>query len=148
MTTHPQRSIWLADLLLAIGFGHSSSGGSAVLFVDGAARISLPNHYCLCALVQFSGQVRYIVAGVGVDAPALGRVSWRLSSRWRPRSCSSLSGVHVALGGAWERRTVVVAMTLRTLVWGWHSGHRLAPVGGRCAQSRASRAPLSSETHR
>ena len=42
-------------------------------------------------------------------------------------------GVHVALGGAWERRTVV-AMTLRTLVWAgiaaiaWRRSAANAPV--------------------
>ena len=82
---------------------------------------------------NFLAGFAYIVAGVGL---------W-MRRRWAAWLAIVITvatalvflafGVHVALGGAWERRTVV-AMTLRTLVWAgiaaiaWRRSAANAPV--------------------
>lgn len=135
MTTHPQRSIWHWLIsLLAIGFGLLTlREGGAVLFVDGAARQAAGHYVPFVLWFNFLAGFAYIVAGVGL---------W-MRRRWAAWLAILITvatalvflafGVHVALGGAWERRTVV-AMTLRTLVWAgiaaiaWRRSAANAPV--------------------
>ena len=69
-----------------------------------------------CTAHQQTAGFAYVIAGVGL---------W-MRRRWATWLAMAIAvatalvflafGVHVALGGAWERRTVI-AMTLRTLVW-------------------------------
>ena len=99
MTAHNGRGIWMRVIaLIAIGFGLMTiREGGAVLF-------------------NFLAGFAYVIAGVGL---------W-MRRRWATWLAMAIAvatalvflafGVHVALGGAWERRTVI-AMTLRTLVW-------------------------------
>lgn len=135
MTAHSGRSIWMRVVsLIAIGLAQLMTiwEGGAVLFVDGAAH----GRRRLCAfraLVQFSGRDRlHRRRRRLVDAPALGRVVSDCRGG-DPALVFLAFGVHVALGGAWERRTVV-AMTLRTLVWAgiaaiaWRRSAANAPV--------------------
>ena len=120
--------------LLAIGFGLLTlREGGAVLFVDGAARQAAGHYVPFVLWFNFLAGFAYIVAGVGL---------W-MRRRWAAWLAIVITvatalvflafGVHVALGGAWERRTVV-AMTLRTLVWAgiaaiaWRRSAANAPV--------------------
>lgn len=108
MTTHPQRSIWHWLIsLLAIGFGLLTlREGGAVLFVDGAARQAAGHYVPFVLWFNFLAGFAYIVAGVGL---------W-MRRRWAAWLAIVITvatalvflafGVHVALGGAWERRTV------------------------------------------
>ena len=118
MTAHSGRAIWMRVIsLIAIGFGLLTlQEGGAVLFVDGAARQAAGHYVPFVLWFNFLAGFAYLVAGVGL---------W-IRRRWAVWLAMAIAvatvlvflvfGVHVALGGAWEWRTVV-AMTLRTLVW-------------------------------
>ena len=118
MTNRPQSNTWSRLLsLLAIGFGLLTlREGGAVLFVDGAARRDAGHYVSFVLRFNFLAGFAYIAAGVGL---------W-MRRRWAAWLALAIAvatalvflafGVHVALGGAWEQRTVV-AMTLRTLIW-------------------------------
>ena len=118
MTAHSGRAIWMRVIsLVAIAFGLLTlREGGAVLFFDGAARQAAGHYVPFVLWFNFLAGFAYIVAGVGL---------W-LRRRWAVWLAMAIAvatalvflafGVHVALGGAWVRRTVV-AMTLRTLVW-------------------------------
>ena len=135
MTAHSGRAIWIRVIsLIAIGFGLLTlQEGGAVLFVDGAARKASGHYVPFVLWFNFLAGFAYIAAGVGL---------W-LRRRWAVWLAMAIAvttalvflafGVHVALGGAWERRTLV-AMTLRTLVWtgiaaiAWRRSAANAPV--------------------
>jgi hypothetical protein len=118
MTAHSGRAIWMRVIsLIAIGFGLLTlQEGGAVLFVDGAARQAAGHYVPFVLWFNFLAGFAYVVAGVGL---------W-IRRRWAVWLAMAIAvatvlvflafGVHVALGGAWEQRTLV-AMTLRTLVW-------------------------------
>lgn len=118
MTANRQRRIWMRVIsLIAIGFGLLTiREGGAVLFFDGAARAAAGNYVPFVLWFNFSAGFAYIIAGVGL---------WT-GRRWAAWVAIVIAvatalvflafGVHVYLGGAWERRTAI-AMTLRTLVW-------------------------------
>ena len=134
-STHLPRNTWSRLLsLLAIGFGLLTlREGGAVLFVDGAARLAAGHYVPFVLWFNFLAGFAYVVAGVGL---------W-LRRHWAAWLAVVIAvatalvflafGVHVALGGAWERRTLV-AMTLRTLVWAgiaaiaWRRSAANAPV--------------------
>lgn len=118
MTIHPKRSIWNWLIsLLAIGFGLLTlREGGAVLFVDGAARQAAGHYVSFVLWFNFLAGFAYIVAGIGLWM----RRHW---AAWLAIAITVATalvflafGVHVVLGGTWERRTVI-AMTLRMLVW-------------------------------
>lgn len=118
MTTRPQHNTWSRLLsLLAIGFGLLTlREGGAVLFIDGAARQAAGHYVPFVLWFNFFAGFFYIAAGVGLWL----RRHW---AAWLALAIAAATalvflafGVHVALGGTWEQRTVV-AMTLRTLVW-------------------------------
>ena len=118
MTAHNGRGIWMRVIaLIAIGFGLMTiREGGAVLFYDGAARDAAGSYVPFVLRLNFLPGFAYVIAGVGL---------W-IRRRWATWLAMAIAvatalvflafGVHVALGGAWERRTVI-AMTLRTLVW-------------------------------
>jgi len=118
MTAHNGRGIWMRVIaLIAIGFGLMTiREGGAVLFYDGAARDAAGSYVPFVLWFNFLAGFAYVIAGVGL---------W-IRRRWATWLAMAIAvatalvflafGVHVALGGAWERRTVI-AMTLRTLVW-------------------------------
>ena len=118
MTAHSGRAIWMRVIsLIAIGFGLLTlQEGGAVLFVDGAARQAAGHYVPFVLWFNFLAGFAYIVAGVGLWM----RRRWAMWLAVAIAVASALVflafGVHVALGGAWERRTAA-AMTLRTLVW-------------------------------
>ena len=117
-STRLPRNTWSRLLsLLAIGFGLLTlREGGAVLFVDGAARLAAGHYVPFVLWFNFLAGFAYVVAGVGL---------W-LRRHWAAWLAVVIAvatalvflafGVHVALGGAWEQRTVI-AMALRTLVW-------------------------------
>lgn len=118
MTAHSGRAIWMRVIsLIAIGFGLLTlQEGGAVLFVDGVARQAAGHYVPFVLWFNFLAGFTYIVAGVGLW------MRWRWAM-WLAVAIAVASalvflafGVHVVLGGAWERRTAA-AMTLRTLVW-------------------------------
>ena len=118
MMAHSGRAIWMRVIsLIAIGFGLLTlQEGGAVLFVDGAARQAAGHYVPFVLWFNFLAGFAYIVAGVGLW------MRWRWAM-WLAVAIAVASalvflafGVHVVLGGAWERRTAA-AMTLRTLVW-------------------------------
>ncbi len=118
MTAHNGRGIWMRVIaLIAIGFGLMTiREGGAVLFYDGAVRDAAGSYVPFVLWFNFLAGFAYVIAGVGL---------W-MRRRWATWLAMAIAvatalvflafGVHVALGGAWERRTVI-AMTLRTLVW-------------------------------
>ena len=118
MTAHHGRGIWMRVIaLIAIGFGLMTiREGGAVLFYDGAGRDAAGSYVPFVLWFNFLAGFAYVIAGVGL---------W-MRRRWATWLAMAIAvatalvflafGVHVALGGAWERRTVI-AMTLRTLVW-------------------------------
>ena len=118
MTAHSGRGIWMRVIaLIAIGFGLMTiREGGAVLFYDGAGRDAAGSYVPFVLWFNFLAGFAYVIAGVGL---------W-MRRRWATWLAMAIAvatalvflafGVHVALGGAWERRTVI-AMTLRTLVW-------------------------------
>ena len=118
MTAHNGRGIWMRVIaLIAIGFGLMTiREGGAVLFYDGAARDAAGSYVPFVLWFNFLAGFAYVIAGVGL---------W-MRRRWATWLAMAIAvatalvflafRVHVALGGAWERRTVI-AMTLRTLVW-------------------------------
>ncbi len=118
MTAFSQNGIGMRVIsLIAIGFGLLTiKEGGAVLFVDGAARAAAGRYVPFVLWFNFLAGFAYIAAGVGL---------W-LRRRWAVGLATAIAmatalvflafGAHVALGGAWERRTLG-AMTLRTLVW-------------------------------
>ena len=118
MTAHSGRAIWMRVIsLIAIGFGLLTlQEGGAVLFVDGVARQAAGHYVPFVLWVNFLAGFAYIVAGVGLWM----RRRWAMWLAVAIAVASALVflafGVHVVLGGAWERRTAA-AMTLRTLVW-------------------------------
>jgi hypothetical protein len=103
--------------------------GGRVLFSPEAARLAAGSYVPFVLWFNFLAGFAYIVAGVGL---------W-LWHRWAARLGLAIAiatalvfaafGVHVALGGAFEVRTVA-AMTLRTALWA-----TIAALGLR-AQSR------------
>ena len=135
MTAHSGRGIWMRVIsLIAIGFGLLTiREGGAVLFYDGAARAAAGSYVPFVLWFNFLAGFVYIVAGIGL---------W-IRRRWAAWVAIVITvatalvflafGVHVYLGGAWERRTVI-AMTLRTLVWAgiatmaWRRSAANAPV--------------------
>jgi len=90
--------------------------GGRVLFGPEAARLAAGNYVPFVLWFNFLAGFAYVAAGVGLSL-------WR---RWAARLALALAiatavvfaafGVHVALGGAFEPRTVA-AMTLRTAFW-------------------------------
>ena len=119
MTVRKQRSIWIwAISLVALGFGLLTiREGGTVLFGDHTARVAAGNFVPFVLWFNFIMGFASVIAGAGL---------WR-QRRWAAWlavvivSATALTfvafGVHVSLGGAYEQRTVI-AMSLRTLVWG------------------------------
>ena len=118
MTAHTQRGFWTWALaLVGVGFGLLTiKEGGATLLGNEAALAAAGNYVPFVLWFNFAAGFSYVIAGVGL----------RMHQRWAVWLAIAIAsataftfcafGVHVALGGAWEQRTLI-AMSLRTLVW-------------------------------
>lgn len=117
-TTKQQRGflIWTISLV-AIGFGLLTiNEGGMTLTGDEAAVRAAGNYVPFVLWFNFFAGFAYVIAGIGL---------W-LQQRWAVWLAVAIAaataitfaafGVHVFLGGLYEKRTVI-AMSLRTLVW-------------------------------
>lgn len=105
----------MAVLALAFGLLTLQQGGS-VLFGGAAARAAAGAYVPFVLWFNFCAGWAYVLAGVGLA----------LRRRWAAALAALIAvatglafaalGVHIALGGAYETRTVA-AMALRTTVW-------------------------------
>ncbi len=120
MSQHPGletgRWRWLAGGL-AIAFGVATLlEGAHVLFGGSEARAEAGNFVPFVLWFNFTAGFGYVAGGTG----ALLRQRWAAWLAWAIAASTALVfaafGVHVALGGAFETRTLV-AVTLRTGFW-------------------------------
>lgn len=104
--------------LLAVAFGALTlQEGGGVLFGPGATRAAAGDYVPFVLWSNFLMGFAYVAAGLGL----LLRQSWgvRLAALILAITLATFVAfaIHIALGGAHETRTLV-AMSLRTLVWG------------------------------
>ena len=90
--------------------------GGRVLFGGEAARLAAGNYVPFVLWFNFLAGFAYVVAGAGLWLRRRWAVWLALSLAVGTVAVFAALGVHILLGGAFERRTVV-AMSLRTLVW-------------------------------
>lgn len=106
-----------AAALIALAFGALTLfSGGRVLFGPDAVRAAAGNYVPFVLWFNFLAGFAYLAAGIGL---------WR-GQRWAAWLALAIAaatalafaalGVHIALGGAFEPRTVA-AMTLRTALW-------------------------------
>jgi len=116
--TSRKRPIWAAAaVLVAIVFGALTIvSGARVLFGPEEARAAAGNYVPFVLWFNFLAGFAYVAAGVGLWL-------WRRWAAWLALGIAAATalvfaafGVHIAMGGAFELRTVA-AMTLRTLLW-------------------------------
>jgi len=115
---HRERPAWAfiaGPAALAFGALTVFSGGR-VLFGPEAARVAAGNYVPFVLWFNFLAGFAYIAAGVGLAL-------WRRWAIWLALGIALATllvfaafGLHVAAGGAFERRTVL-AMTLRSVFW-------------------------------
>ena len=109
--------IWIVTVIaVAFGLLTIKSGGS-VIFIDGADRVDAGSYVPFVLWFNFLAGFIYLLAGAGLF----------LQKQWAARlailivvttiAVFALFGLHVLNEGAYELRTVV-AMSLRTAVWG------------------------------
>jgi hypothetical protein len=109
--------VWITSIV-AVAFGAMTiKEGGSVLFIDGEARQAAGNYVYFVLWFNFIAGFFYVGTGIGI---------WQEKSWALPASITiavltllifGAFGFHVALGGEYDTRTVV-AMSLRTLVWG------------------------------
>ena len=103
--------------LVALVFGALTvTSGGKVLFGSEATRAAAGAYVPFVLWFNFLAGFAYVAAGVGLWR-------WRRWAVWLARGIAAATalvfvafGVHIALGGAFEPRTVA-AMTLRTAFW-------------------------------
>ena len=112
--------------LVAVGFGLLTIKEGGMTLIGNEAAVSAAGNYVPFVLwFNFVAGFAYVVAGIGL---------W-LQQRWAVWLAVAIAaatalvfaafGVHVAIGGLYEKRTVI-AMSMRTLVWAtiaaiaWH----------------------------
>lgn len=118
MTAHRQRDIWIrviAVIAIAVGLLTIREGG-AVLFVDGPSRVAAGNYVPFVLWFNFLAGFTYVIAGLGLWMRRRWAVGLAIAIAAATALIFAAFGAHVALGGAWEKRTLI-AMSLRTLVW-------------------------------
>ncbi|HET8941098.1 MAG TPA: hypothetical protein VFN13_03840 [Rudaea sp.] len=116
--TSPMRGVWIKVIaVIAMAFGLLTiMEGGAVLFFDGPARAAAGNYVPFVLWFNFLAGFAYVIAGLGLWV----RRRWAAGLAIVIAAATALTftafAVHVAFGGAWEKRTLI-AMSLRTLVW-------------------------------
>jgi len=113
-----KRPVWATvAALVALLFGVLTVlSGGRVLFGPEEARVATGNYVPFVLWFNFLAGFAYVAAGVGLWL-------WRRWAAWLALGIAAATalvfaafGVHIAMGGAFELRTVA-AMTLRTLLW-------------------------------
>ena len=132
----------LALALIAIVFGLLGlKEGGSVLFIDGTSRTQAGNYVPYVVWFNFLAGFAYIVAGVGLWLRRRWAVGLSIAIAVATLAASAALGLHIAVGGAFEPRTVV-AMILRSVVWAviaglaWRFVHRATGTAHRLAASR------------
>lgn len=117
-TTKQQRGflIW-AISLVAIGFGLLTiKEGGMTLSGDEAAVRAAGNYVPFVLWFNFLAGFAYVIAGIGLWLQQRWAVWLSIAIAVATAITFAAFGVHVFLGGLYEKRTVI-AMSLRTLVW-------------------------------
>jgi len=113
-----KRPVWATvAALVAMLFGVLTVfSGGRVLFGPEEARVAAGNYVPFVLWFNFLAGFAYVAAGAGLWL-------WRRWAAWLALGIAAATalvfaafGVHVAMGGAFELRTVA-AMALRTLLW-------------------------------
>lgn len=120
MSAQNRRSgFWLgASALIAIAFGLLTiKEGGAVLFGDGVARAAAGHYVPFVIWFNFLAGFAYVIAGAGLWALQRWAVWLALLIAGATAVTFAAFGVLVLSGGAYETRTVI-AMILRTSIWG------------------------------
>ena len=107
---------WLLGLL-AVGFGAATIlEGGHVLFGGAAARAEAGQVVPFVLLFNFSAGFVYVVTGLAALLGRRGAVWLARALAVATLAVFAAFGLHVLLGGVFERRTVL-AMTLRSAFW-------------------------------
>ena len=111
----PRWRVPVAIVALLFGAATLKSGGS-VLFIDGPDRADAGAYVPFVLWFNFLAGFLYIATAIGIFM----WTSWAAKAAMSIAALSVLVfaalGVHIAMGGAFEMRTVY-AMTLRSFVW-------------------------------
>lgn len=120
MTTSKQQrglAIW-AISLVAIGFGLLTiKEGGTILFGDEAERATAGNYVPFVLWFNFLAGFAYVAAGAGLWLRQRWAVWLAIAIAAATVCAFAALGAYVDSGAAYEKRTVI-AMSLRTLVWG------------------------------
>lgn len=114
-----QRPLWLVGMAaFATGFGLMTiySGGS-VLFIDGEARRNAGNYVPFVLWFNFVAGFAYIAAAYGMLMRYRYTVGLSILIAGFTLTVFAAFGYFIIMGGEFETKTVV-AMTLRSFVWG------------------------------
>jgi hypothetical protein len=136
---------WLVFVgVVAVAFGFATlKEGASVLFFDGPARAAAGNYVPFVLWFNFFAGFAYVAAGAGIVMRRL----WgaRLAAILAVATAMGfvLLGAHIAVGGAYESRTVV-AMAARTLFWSLVAWRACAVL--RCAGSGPMRSGVRDST--
>lgn len=107
---------WLLGLL-AVGFGAATVfEGGHVLFGGAAARAEAGQVVPFVLLFNFTAGLVYVVTGLAALLGRRGAVWLARALAVATLAVFAAFGLHVLLGGVFERRTVL-AMTLRSAFW-------------------------------
>ena len=104
--------------LIAVGFGLLTiKEGGAILFGGEAAQASAGNFVPFVLWFNFLAGFAYVIAGAGLWLRHRWAVWLAVVIAAATAFAFAAFGAHVYAGGAYEMRTVI-AMSVRTLVWG------------------------------
>lgn len=115
LTQRPRWGLVLAAVAGVFGALTLKSGGE-VLFIDGPARAAAGHYVPFVLWFNFLAGFAYIVCAAGLALWRAWAVPLAFSIACLTLVVFAAFAVHIAMGGAYEMRTVG-AMTLRSLVW-------------------------------
>ena len=112
--------------LVAVGFGLLTIKEGGMTLIGNEAAVSAAGNYVPFVLwFNFVAGFAYVVAGIGLWLQQRWAVWLAIAIAAATALVFAAFGVHVAIGGLYEKRTVI-AMSMRTLVWAtiaaiaWH----------------------------
>ena len=118
VTSQRSRFLNRAMAMAAIGFGLLTiKEGGAILFGGEAAQASAGNYVPFVLWFNFLAGFAYVIAGAGLWLRHRWAVWLAVVIAAATAFAFAAFGAHVYAGGAYEMRTVI-AMSVRTLVWG------------------------------